>query len=343
MSVMQPQKVSNRPTRPPLGEHSVLRSNSFEEASAFLREKNLEMRPAHARSLAENFNAAIDAAYLPRMYIAYMEYGATLEMTALAPLEAGYGVHLPLGGSIAIRTGNQTVQCKAGCAAVVSPSNRFSLTTGGGCGRLLLSVKRDALTEHLATMLGDLPNERLEFVPHGDPSQSCSQRLANAVRYAAQEFERKESVNGNDVVVTQFEQFIMTLLLMSQPNNYSEALARVDNGVRPRDVKRAIDFIHANLCLSITLADLVAASGVPGRTLYQHFDDFVGTSPMGYIKKARYERVHDDLKMLNGEGTVTEIAGRWGFSHMGRFAAEYRRRFGELPSVTACRRRPLKG
>ena len=63
---------------------------------------------------------------------------------------------------------------------------------------------------------------------------------------------------------------------------------------------------------------------------------------MGYIKKLRYQRVRDDLEMLNGEATVTEVAGRSGFSHMGRFAAEYRRRFGELPSVTARRRRPSK-
>jgi AraC-like DNA-binding protein len=31
---------------------------------------------------------------------------------------------------------------------------------------------------------------------------------------------------------------------------------------------------------------------------------------------------------------VSEIALRWGFGHFGRFAAEYRRRFGESPSQT---------
>ena len=32
--------------------------------------------------------------------------------------------------------------------------------------------------------------------------------------------------------------------------------------------------------------------------------------------------------------TVTTVAMRFGFVHLGRFAAEYRRMFGEIPSET---------
>ncbi|WP_415858950.1 helix-turn-helix domain-containing protein [Agromyces laixinhei] len=34
------------------------------------------------------------------------------------------------------------------------------------------------------------------------------------------------------------------------------------------------------------------------------------------------------------EGSVSEIARRWGFVNLGRFAAAYRREFGENPSET---------
>ena len=32
--------------------------------------------------------------------------------------------------------------------------------------------------------------------------------------------------------------------------------------------------------------------------------------------------------------SVTQIAARWGFGHLGRFAAGYRKSFGEHPSET---------
>jgi AraC-like DNA-binding protein len=36
-----------------------------------------------------------------------------------------------------------------------------------------------------------------------------------------------------------------------------------------------------------------------------------------------------------GDGTtVTEVALRFGFAHTGRFAAAYRRRYGQAPSAT---------
>lgn len=326
----------------PLHEHSVLRSGSIDEVRAFLGVKDIDIRLAGCRPDSQGFNAAIDGVYLPRMYIGYMAYGISMEMSALEPLDTDYGLHVPLDGWIDLRTGDHAVHCDAGHAAVVSPANRNSLTTSDGCERLLVSIRADALTKHLGVMLGEPPAERLAFVPDVDPSRLSGRRLANAVHYAAQEFEPEGSVEANPLVVAQFEQFLMTLLLMEQPNNYSEALKNGTSGVRPRDVKRAIDYIHANLDQPIGLADLVAVSGVPARTLYHHFRGFVGTSPLGYVKKARLERVRDDLEKLDGSSSVTEIAGRWGFTHMGRFSAAYRHRFGELPSVTAGRRKPTK-
>jgi AraC-like DNA-binding protein len=45
---------------------------------------------------------------------------------------------------------------------------------------------------------------------------------------------------------------------------------------------------------------------------------------------------HRDLQNAEpGHGTsVAAVAARWGFTHLGRFAIEYRRRFGSYPSQT---------
>jgi hypothetical protein len=60
---------------------------------------------------------------------------------------------------------------------------------------------------------------------------------------------------------------VTTALLLHQPHNYSARLRRLELPVTTRDVKRAIDYIEANLDGAIGLPEIVAASGVPGRTL----------------------------------------------------------------------------
>ena len=134
--------------------------------------------------------------------------------------------------------------------------------------------------------------------------------------------------------MARLEELLITGLLLSHPHNHSEALRRRDRPLAPRDVKRAIDFIQAHLADGLTLTDIVEQSRVPGRTLFKHFRDFTGVSPMRYLGNARFERVRDALRLAQPGETVSQIALRHGFTHMGRFAVAYRQRFGEAPSAT---------
>ena len=133
-----------------------------------------------------------------------------------------------------------------------------------------------------------------------------------------------------------FEQFVVgALLLLSHHHNYSDALSLPQKAISPRDVKRAIDRdIRANLDTAVTLADIVAAAGVPGRTLFKHFRAFTGMSPMNYVRTARLERIRAVLLDEQRQESIAGVAARYGFDHPGRFALEYRKRFGEKPSQT---------
>jgi AraC-like DNA-binding protein len=56
---------------------------------------------------------------------------------------------------------------------------------------------------------------------------------------------------------------------------------------------------------------------------------------MAYVREVRLERARADLMSDDPSlGSVTDIALKWGFAHLGRFAVEYKRRFGESPSAT---------
>src|SRR5262245_42046669 len=107
----------------------------------------------------------------------------------------------------------------------------------------------------------------------------------------------------------------------------------------PHDLKKAIDYIRGHLSGKMSIADLVAYCGVPERTLRKHFRTFMEASPLMYWRQLRLAGVRASLLEGSDNASITEVAIRFGFSHFGRFAQDYRYHFGESPSVTSQRRR----
>lgn len=100
-------------------------------------------------------------------------------------------------------------------------------------------------------------------------------------------------------------------------------------------VRRAEAFVHANEAAAPTVAELCLATGACRRTLQAAFVDVLGIGPSRYLRALRLNRVRADLK--RDGSSVSEVAVRWGFWHLGRFSADYRAMFGELPSQTRAR------
>ncbi|MCM0621195.1 AraC family transcriptional regulator [Nocardioides bruguierae] len=103
--------------------------------------------------------------------------------------------------------------------------------------------------------------------------------------------------------------------------------------VRPRIVSRVLEAMEADPAREWTSADLAEVSGVGVRRLQQGFRRYAGTTPTQALLGIRLARVHADL-LAGAAPTVAEAASRWGFSHLGRFAAAYREAYGVPPSST---------
>ncbi|MCF8479597.1 MAG: helix-turn-helix domain-containing protein [Rhodospirillum sp.] len=84
-----------------------------------------------------------------------------------------------------------------------------------------------------------------------------------------------------------------------------------------------------------TLSDMCAHVGVSERTLQYSFQDQVGMTPVAYLRVTRLNQARLDLTFpSSADITVTDVAMRWGFLHLGYFAKAYRDLFGETPSET---------
>ncbi len=86
---------------------------------------------------------------------------------------------------------------------------------------------------------------------------------------------------------------------------------------------------HADTPLSV--ADVCKNLNISRRTLQYCFQNLLDTTPIAYL---RAERLNGVRRMLPQTNSVTEAAAHWGFWHFGHFSQEYKKMFGELPSVT---------
>lgn len=102
----------------------------------------------------------------------------------------------------------------------------------------------------------------------------------------------------------------------------------------PAGLVRALGWLEHRLDEPIQLDALAAAAGVRPRTMEAHFRRYLGTTPLGWVRRTRLARARQQLIASRHERSVTAVALANGFTELGRFAALYRRQFGELPSQT---------
>jgi TolB-like protein len=105
----------------------------------------------------------------------------------------------------------------------------------------------------------------------------------------------------------------------------------------PSALKRALDLLETDPARGWTVDEIASACGIGRRTLQRHFRCFCGRTPMQFLRDLRLDRARQELLRVSGRASVTNIAARIGFNHLGRFATEYRARYGESPSATLSR------
>ncbi|MGQ4599754.1 helix-turn-helix domain-containing protein [Nocardia sp. R6R-6] len=158
------------------------------------------------------------------------------------------------------------------------------------------------------------------------------QRLVSVVHRALMD---PESSMRNPLVAEQTAAGIAAAALITFPNTAMTVDYLRDPGpITPSALRGAIEYINANADQPLTLTDIAEASGVTARALQHDFRRHYDTTPLGYLRRVRVERAHEDLSTSEpGDGqTVAAIAERWGFARPARFAVAYLVRYGRPPT-----------
>lgn len=268
---------------------------------------------------------------LDKIGIGAMSYGTDVEIEGIQDQDMLL-LMLPLSGSARIGSGAVTVESDERTGSVVDTAELRSMQWSSNCVQRVVQIGNEVLEHHAMMLLGRPLSKKLRFVPE----MRLLPEMVNCWHYAsliAMELSGNSQGTGSSCLENLQTLFIMKLL-ESQPSNYSEQMRPQPCKIAPHHVRRAEQYIIDHADHSITLEQLVEISGVSARALFDGFRRFRGTSPMAFLKSIRLERTREDLMKAQSGDTVTTIACRWHFFQLGRFSAEYKKIFGELPSET---------
>lgn len=105
--------------------------------------------------------------------------------------------------------------------------------------------------------------------------------------------------------------------------------------LRIKGVRLVIDYLYAYAADLPTIPALCEIAQLSERNLQYGFREYLGITPIRYLRVIRLNGARRELLVARPDMTkVVDIALKWGFFELGRFAGEYRQLFQELPSET---------
>jgi AraC-like DNA-binding protein len=249
-----------------------------------------------------------------------------------------YLIQMVVAGEEKLRYGDAEFRLPAGAVSVISPDVPLRKTSAAGTRKLLLRVDRGLLERSCAQHLGHGMKRELTFDVVQSAHDDGGGALKRLLVFLQHQLAGAQGLSRSPLMIASIEQMVANSLLLLQKNNYSAELDKPEPPAMPGFVRSVESYIEENADRPITIGDLAAHAGVSTRSLFVGFQRYRNTTPMQKLRHVRLQRAREEL--LSGGGTclsVAEVASRWGFAHLGRFAEQYRRHFGELPSGTLSR------
>jgi AraC-like DNA-binding protein len=238
-------------------------------------------------------------------------------------------VHLPLRFGADYRLGRRHLRSATDVAVMLAPQHVYTVDTPPGS---VLGIQLDP----------SLLREELESVSAG-PTRHLALRSIEMPLSPAESSAFASLVRQHRAVVSTACQDDAGEALQDVERRIAGWLADrtvASMGLRTvsRGGRRAAElvecWIREHASEPITVSRLSAVAGVGPRALQKACLSRWGQTPLELVASRRLALARRLLAAAGATRTVTEAAARAGFTHLGRFAVQYRQTFGESPSDT---------
>ncbi|AXO68556.1 MULTISPECIES: helix-turn-helix transcriptional regulator [Rhizobium/Agrobacterium group] len=245
-----------------------------------------------------------------------------------------YLLYLPLSTTPGTRSGALRLSTAQAVGFLEDLAQFDELTPHEHSSYIGLSFAKSAMVQQVSELLDGPVTADLHFDRIVDLTTEKGLRLAALGHLVWSCLNLSDADRLAPAAIERLFESTMIALLEVVPNSYMPRLERPVSPAVPRQVKRAIEYMHANLSQPLTVASIASETGTSVRALQVAFQRFKGTTPLGYLKTIRLEAARRALVDDTGSRSIADAARSAGFTHMGRFAAVYYQAFGETPSET---------
>ncbi len=169
------------------------------------------------------------------------------------------------------------------------------------------------------------PHRRaVELVARFQVRDPVVERLGLALRAEVSAVAPLPSLYGESLGVA------LAVHLLEHHSAFPLAADRCPGGLSVPRLRRAMEFIHANLATTFSLADLAASVEVSPYHFARLFKQSTGLAPHQCVVKLRVERA-EGLLLAADRLALVEIAGEVGFADQAHFTRHFKRLVGVTP------------
>ena len=265
----------------------------------------------------------------------YIEYGhldAPIDMNAV-DLGDSYVIRLTLAGLCELRRNRRELTLEAGKFIAINPNGPAQTRMHGDYTHFTIKIPGQYLRQTIAVELGFAPSDPVLFDLAPVSLSDNHHGLMSLVRLIWGDLSSSHPQLMTLRTGLHLERALLSSILATFEHNYSSQLHARGKVLLPHYIRKTIKFIEQHASEPLDLPDLVAASGVSTRSLHSSFRRFLATSPMAYLRTHRLNLARRQLSRADENGrSVTDIAFECGFTHLSKFASDFRLRFGVLPS-----------
>jgi AraC-like DNA-binding protein len=262
-----------------------------------------------------------------------LRYGAEVTVSSGEGVLDDYLLTLPVDGCGVFRYGSDEAVATRERGVIIGPHREFRFAFDAAWDQVIVRLDRARVEAVAAALTGEVGPVHFSL-GLTDAVGSLDGLLESALTLVD-----SAAVEHRPQLLWQFEQLIIETLLLAQPNNRTSTEPGAGALAASPYVRRAMDFMLDRLSEPMTVTSVAEASGTSVRSLQAAFRRDVGLSPLQWLRAQRLERAHSLLVSGAPGLSVTDVAYRCGFFHLGEFGAAFRARFRATPSQVLASRR----